>query len=215
MATEVREREERSHSARYLALIFLVCVATCGVFFSLGFLVGYNERGSHADLSTEAVSPPPVIPPTVNPPPDSAPATAQDPAAGHATPDSVPETEVLTPGPTAGNPPLTSARRADVEPPAATAKPNSNPLSPPKPAAGQVGEGITLQVAALRTKQDGEALVDVLKSRGYPVFLLTPEHAHAADNLFRVQVGPFRTRADADKVHDKLVQEGFKPFIRH
>jgi cell division septation protein DedD len=79
----------------------------------------------------------------------------------------------------------------------------------------EVGEGITLQVAALRTKQDAEALVDILKTRGYPVFLVTPEYAHAEDNLFRVQVGPFRSRADADKVHDKLVQEGFKPFIKH
>jgi cell division septation protein DedD len=78
-----------------------------------------------------------------------------------------------------------------------------------------VGEGITLQVAALRTKQDADAMVDVLKARGYPVFLVTPEYAHANDNLFRVLVGPFRTRADADKVHDKLVQEGFKPFIKH
>ncbi len=218
MVSEVREHEERSPSARYLALIFLVCVATCGVFFSLGFLVGYNERGSHPDVSTEAVSSPPVIPPTVNPP-DSAPAAPQDPAAGRAAPDSAPETEVLSPGATGANAPLTTAKRADVGPPTtpprAAAKPNSNPPSPPTPAAGQVGEGITLQVAALRTKQDAEALVGILKSRGYPVFLMTPEYAHADDNIFRVQVGPFRTRTDADKVHDKLVQEGFKPFIRH
>ena len=78
-----------------------------------------------------------------------------------------------------------------------------------------MGEGITLQVAALRTKQDAEALVDILKTRGYPVFLVTPEYAHADDNLFRVQVGPFKTRDDADKVRNKLSQEGFKPFIRH
>ena len=78
MATEVREHEERSHSARYLILIFLVCVATCGVFFSLGFLVGYNERASHSGPSTEVVTSPPVIPPTVNPPPESAPVTPQE-----------------------------------------------------------------------------------------------------------------------------------------
>ena len=84
MATEVREHEERSHSARYLILIFLVCVATCGVFFSLGFLVGYNERVSHSVPSTEVVTSPPVIPPTVNPPPESAPATPQESAAGQA-----------------------------------------------------------------------------------------------------------------------------------
>ena len=33
MATEVRGHEEGKHSARYLILIFLVCVAICGVFF--------------------------------------------------------------------------------------------------------------------------------------------------------------------------------------
>ena len=70
-------------------------------------------------------------------------------------------------------------------------------------------------MAALRTKQDAEALVDILKDGGYPVFLVTPEYAHADDNLFRVLVGPFRTRDDAEKVRDKLAQEGFKPFIRH
>jgi len=70
-------------------------------------------------------------------------------------------------------------------------------------------------VAAVRNKQDAEAVVNILKEKGYPVFLASPEFAHAADNLFRVLVGPFRTRADADKVHDKLSQEGFKPFIRH
>jgi cell division septation protein DedD len=70
-------------------------------------------------------------------------------------------------------------------------------------------------VAALRTKQDAEALVDILKGRGYPVFLVAPEYAHSDDNLFRVQVGPFKTRGDADKVRNKLSQEGFKPFFRH
>jgi len=215
VAAEVREHEERRHSARYMILIFLVCVATCGVFFSLGFLVGYNERGSHSVLPTEAVTSPPVIPPTVNPPPDSAPPTPQESAASHAAPDSAPETEVISPGGAGASSPLTATKRAEISPPPAAAKPNSNPPSSPTPVAGQVGEGITLQVAALRTKQDAEALVDILKGRGYPVFLVTPEYAHADDNLFRVQVGPFRARADADKVHDKLVQEGFKPFIKH
>ena len=98
MATEVREHEERSHSARYLVLIFLVCVATCGVFFSLGFLVGYNERGSHSVPSTEVVTSPPVIPPTVNPPPESAPATPQESSRRPRTLNSAPETEVMPPG---------------------------------------------------------------------------------------------------------------------
>lgn len=219
MATEVREHEERSHSARYLILIFLVCVATCGVFFSLGFLVGFNERGSRSVPSTEVVTAPPVIPPTVNPPPESASSTPPDAAPGHAAPTSAPDTGVAPPGGAGANPSLPAPKPPEVAPPveqpAAAAKPASNPPSPPAPDAGEVGEGITLQVAALRTKQDAEALVGILKARGYPVFMVTPEYAHADDNLFRVQVGPFKTREDADKVRNKLSQEGFKPFIRH
>ena len=72
-----------------------------------------------------------------------------------------------------------------------------------------------MQIAASRTRQDAEALVKILEGRGYPVFLVTPEYAHAKDNLYRVQVGPFTSRDDAEKVRAKLTREGFKPFVRH
>jgi len=81
--------------------------------------------------------------------------------------------------------------------------------------AGEGGAGFTVQITASRTKQDAEALVKLLKGRGYPVFLVAPGNAHANDNLFRVQVGPFASRDDAEKARAKLTQEGFKPFIRH
>jgi len=216
---EVRGHEERSHSARYLILIFLVCVATCGVFFSLGFLVGYNERASRSAPSTEVVTSPPVIPPTVNPRPESTPVTPQEAAAGHATPSSAPDTVVVPPGGAGTNPSAPAAKPAGIAPLAAqsqaAAQPAPNHPSPPTPAAGEVGEGITLQVAAMRTKQDADAVVNILKTGGYPVFLVTPEYAHADDNLFRVLVGPFKTRDDAEKVRAQLAQKGFKPFIRH
>jgi cell division septation protein DedD len=220
VATEAKEHEEKSHSARYLILIFLVCVATCGVFFSLGFLVGYNERASRSVPSTEVVTPPPVIPPAVNPPPESAPVTPGESAPGQPPPISTPETVVIPPGGDAANATATAAKPAAVAHPAgqpqAASKHGSNPPPPPTPAAGEVGVGLTLQVVAVGNKHDAEHVVDILKEKGYPVFLATPEYAHVNDNLFRVLVGPFRTRADADKMHDKLVQEGFKkPFIRH
>ena len=218
VATEVREHEERSHSARILVLIFLLCTAVCAVFFSMGFMVGRNERILQAGPSTEVVTPPSVIRPMVNPPPYSAQVAPQGSGAGHADPNSVPETEVIPSGGAGTTSPPNATRPAEIMPPQkqpqAAAKPARNPPSPPTPAPREVGEGITLQVAALRTKQDAEALVNILKARGYPVFMVTPEYAHAGDNLYRVQVGPFRTRPDADKVHDKLVQEGFKPFIK-
>jgi cell division septation protein DedD len=94
-------------------------------------------------------------------------------------------------------------------------EPEPGAAATPPAGAGEVGVGFTVQIAASRTKQDAEALVKILEGRGYPVFLVTPEYAHASDNLFRVQVGPFTSREDAEKVRAKLTQEGFKPFIRH
>ena len=74
--------------------------------------------------------------------------------------------------------------------------------------------GITLQVAASRSREDAEKMVAILKTRGYPVFVVTPEYANVKDNLYRVQVGPFRSPEEAEKVRVKLVQEGLKPFVR-
>jgi cell division septation protein DedD len=70
-------------------------------------------------------------------------------------------------------------------------------------------------VVALRSKQDAGHVVEILKEKGYPVFLLTPAVSHADDKLFRVVVGPFRAHTEADKVREKLVREGYKPFVRH
>ena len=56
-------------STGHLLFVFLVGVAVCAVFFSLGFLVGYNERSSKEEVVSERVTTPPVIPPTVIPPP--------------------------------------------------------------------------------------------------------------------------------------------------
>jgi cell division septation protein DedD len=179
----VREskRDERGLSARYLVVVFLMGVAACAVFFSLGFLVGYNERPFKGAPSTEQVTSPPLIPPTVNPPLEEIPSPEKKPA------------------------PATTTK------PATEAKPATSSATTPS---GQVPTGIAVQVAASRSKPDAESLVKELSSRGYPVFLVTPEYAKAGDNLYRVQVGPFATREDAEKTRDKLVEEGFKPFIR-
>jgi cell division septation protein DedD len=79
----------------------------------------------------------------------------------------------------------------------------------------QAGSGFAVQVTALRTKQDAEAMVRALRGRGYPVLLVSPGHAHAKDSLYRVQVGPYASRNDAERARAKLTQQGFRPFIRH
>jgi DedD protein len=214
-----KKPDEKGLSARYLVLVFLMGVAACAVFFSLGFLVGYNERPSRTAGTTEQVTPSGVIPPTVNPPletgqPSGKEAT-QTKVSAPATPQEVTPSEVGK----APKPPATPAAESGGEmgPSAAaksggTATPASAP--PQLPPGVEVGSAFTVQVAASRNQQDAEKLVKELKSRGYAVFVVTPEFAHANDNLFRVQVGPFATREEAEKVRAKIAKEGFKPFIR-
>ena len=208
-----REHDDKGLSVRHFVLLFLAAVAVCGVFFSLGFLVGYNERASRMTPVTERVTAPSPAPPIVNPPPESSQtatptrASAQPPAKPPAAPvESKPSGAEAAPS----SPPPSAAPVTKGESPAEAAAPVPLPSN-----TGEVGVGFTVQVAASRAKEDAESLVKILKDRGYPVFLVTPEYAHADDNLFRVQVGPFKTHDDAEKVRKQLAAEGFNPFIRH
>ena len=214
---------DKGLSTRHLILVFLAGVAVCGVFFSLGFLVGYNERSTRMAPVTERVATPATIPPTVNTPLETtpvgssgaAPSTTSVPPPLTAIQASVPasppgeQKPVAAPG-TAS--PVAAPHPSPVE---AEREPGPGATATPPAAVGEVGVGFTVQVVASRTKQDAEALVKILEGRGYPVFLVTPEYAHANDNLYRVQVGPFTSKDDAEKVRTKLTQEGFKPFIKH
>ena len=217
-----REREDRGLSARHLILIFLAGVAVCGVFFSLGFLVGYNERSSRVTPTEERVQEPSAIPPTVNIPAEDAQTGSKWPAATTVASSPTPSSDsaagtraggtqssaasASTSGSTALEP-ATSERAASTR--------NSSGHSTSNGASSAASGGFTVQIAATSTKEDAQKLVSVLKSRGYSAFLVTPQHAQANDNLFRVQVGPFTTREGAERVRARLSKEGFKPFIRH
>ena len=215
--------DHKGLSAPHLILVFLAGVAVCAVFFSLGFLVGYNERSARMAPVTERVATPATIPPTVNTPLETAPVQS-----GAATPSTTSVSPPLAPIHTsAPAPPLREHKPVKAPGSASTATASQRPpveaerqhepgvAATPPTGAGQVGVGYTVQVVASSTKRDAEALVKILEGRGYPVFLVTPEYTHANDNLYRVQVGPFTSRDDAEKVRAKLTQEGFRPFIKH
>ena len=215
--------DDKGLSTRHLILIFLAGVAVCGVFFSLGFLVGYNEKSVRMLPVTERVTPPATIPPTVNSPLETVPVGPGSVATSTTSvpPSLAPPRASAASSPTSeqnpGTGPGTAAAVAAAPPSSAKAEsePELGRAATSPAGAREVGAGFTVQVTALRTKQDAEAVVKILKGRGYPVFLVAPERAHANDNLYRVQVGPFASRSDAEKVRAKLTQEGFKPFIRH
>jgi cell division septation protein DedD len=200
-------------STRHLMLVFLAGVAVCGVFFSLGFLVGYNERSARMSPATERVTTSGVIPPTVNPPLETVPignstgTASANPSAGlgaslsgQKTTETAAKVE-----PAAVLPSALSAKSEPAPDTASTAFADSR----------AAGGTFIVQVTAMRARQDAESVVRVLRGRGYHALLVPPQHAHAKDSLYRVQVGPFASREIADKTLAKLKHEGFKPFIRH
>lgn len=210
MADRTERRDEKGLSARYLILVFLMGVAACAVFFSLGFLVGYNERSADKMAVAEEVTPTGVVPPTVNPPPEegSAPAADQE----RATTSTESPTERAAPANTPSKPP---EERAAAAKPAARAPTSTSSAKPGASAQEKpVSAGFTVQVAALNQKQDAEKLVKELRARGFGVFVVTPEFSDANDDLYRVQVGPYATREEAVRIRDRIAKEGFKPYIR-
>lgn len=216
-------RDEKGASARQLVLMFLAAVAVCAVFFSLGFVVGYNHAPSKGVPVTENLSPSGEVPPTVNPPSGG---SGQPSSQGmqtekiNAESPSIPQPE--RPAPLQPTP----AATAEVETPRAPKKAAPKKVAENKRAPATLnhttsrapstfGVHFAVQVMASRTKTDAGNLVKLLKSRGYPAYLVTPQEVNAKDGLFRVQVGPFASRVDADSTRDKLVGEGFRPFVLH
>ena len=108
----IREhQEERGLSAHHLILLFLAGVAVCGVFFSLGFLVGFNERFSRSAPPTERVTAPAAIPPAVNPPAESVKVTPQESTVGRTPGKPAPDTSAAQPAARAGRLPRPRRRR--------------------------------------------------------------------------------------------------------
>jgi hypothetical protein len=126
-----RRQDEKAHSARYLILVFLVGVAACAVFFSLGFLVGYNERTSRSAGPTERVTPTGVIPPTVNGPLETVQTTGNETApisAREAAPEPLRTESAAEPEPSASRP---ASPKPASNPPASTRTAPSRAASRP------------------------------------------------------------------------------------
>lgn len=218
-----RHREEKGFSAWHLVLFFLAAVAVCAVFFSLGYVVGYNQRPGKTLTTTEAVAPSTNIPPTVNPPPETSP---QSPAGGVGT-------ETLTPSPAAEPPevhpqPLAPAVPAQKESvaqqpvtrsklqPGAEHQPSApKEMRSEQRAAPRQNGRFAVQVFAAETHAGAIKVAGLLEARHYRVFLVSPEGSRAGGNLYRVRVGPYPSRSQAERVEHELRREGFKPFIVH
>jgi cell division septation protein DedD len=99
--------------------------------------------------------------------------------------------------------------------PQRTAPPAPAPAESPAAApevAEPAGAGFAVQIAALNVRGDAEAIAKRLSSKGYAAYVMSPPAG--APTVFRVRIGKFPTRREAENVASKLQkEEQFKPWV--
>ena len=97
--------------------------------------------------------------------------------------------------------------------PLATIGAKPTPVQEPQVAASEPnGEGFAVQIAALNIRSEAEAIAKRLTSKGYSAYVLTP--VSGTPSVFRVRVGKFPTRREAESIAAKLQkEEQFKPWV--
>lgn len=98
---------------------------------------------------------------------------------------------------------------------AAGSKPSPGATAPP-PATAAAGAAVsgpfTVQVSAVRRKDEAQAIVDRLKKKGFPAFVFSPPPGDPRGG-FRVRVGSFGSRQEAAPTAARLQKEGYQPWI--
>lgn len=196
-------------NGKQLVFLFMAVVVMAVVIFLCGVLVGRGVRGERGPI--EALSTPAAggaadaaIPATL---PSGAPPTAHEDLSYPkrlAGAESAPE----------------KLRGAGSPPPRPVAPPTATPAPPaPAPAASAAagpsepaGSGFAIQITALSRRADADAMARGLTTKGYPAYVMNPDAGAPA--VFRVRVGKFKDRREAESVAARLEkEEQLKPWI--
>src|SRR3954463_14197012 len=219
------------------ATVVSVVIFLCGVLVGRGVRsqIGGTPDGTTLNSASETTPTQPVSP-------APAPAAGTDPTTAAAPPPAAEDlgyfnrlekktapAEQLKTADSARGKPVDDARGKTAERTAAAA-PHSPPPAPapakepapagvaaPAPAATSgtsepAGPGFAVQIAALNVRSEADAIAKRLSSKGYAAYVLTP--ANGTPSVFRVRVGKFPTRREAETVAAKLQkEEQFKPWV--
>ncbi len=233
MASNARRGSgDRVLESRHLVGLFLGVVLLCGVFFTLGYVMGRTQYGGAVHAADGFNSNAPSAPASAAkskaaPNAKSAPAAAPPDNGGWDFYDNKKSaSDHLEPAPATAAPsaPVTKApasvpavaTKSTKELPAAATKTVAAPAPAPKqPARFQPPalnkNSIVLQVAAVKLQRDALEMADAIQQKKFPSFVATSP----ADNLYHVQVGPYPDMAAAENAKRALEQLGFKPIIKH
>jgi DedD protein len=197
--------------------MFMTATVAAVVIFLCGVMVGRGVNTTRAS-AVSAVAAEPTVDPTSTAQPQqtsSADAAAAEPASSQEdlkeltyakrleAPEPPPEPAVE---PVVATPVPAIAEQPKVEKPVAVAATKTVDASEPK------GAGFVVQVASLKSRDEADAIAKRLSSKGFPSFVTTP--GSSGPKVFRVRVGKYADRREAETVARKLEkEEQFKPWI--
>jgi DedD protein len=216
---------DRVLESRHLVGLFLGVVLLCGVFFTLGYVMGRTQYGGavHAADGFNSNVPSASVSPKSKSTPNAKPAPVPDnggwdfydnkkAANDHLESAPAPATSVPATKSPASVPAV--ATKSNSAPPPAATKTVAAP-APKQPARFQppalTKNSIVLQVAAVKLQRDALEMADAIQQKKFPSFVATSP----ADNFYHVQVGPYPDMPSAENAKRALEQMGFKPIIKH
>jgi cell division septation protein DedD len=213
-------------NGKQLVFLFMAATVVSVVIFLCGVMVGRGvraERGPETVVDAATALPPTAAPETATPPPAN-PGPARP--AGSATPPAA----VVEPPPPADDGPVDRPGTTDATPPSAATPPTTKSASPgsdkspaamavpaaTKPTTAPLGpvdqSGWAVQVSATKDRGEADAMAHQLVAKGYQAYVLAPGPKGAP--MFKVQIGRFKTRQEAEKTAARVKKEGkYKPWI--
>jgi cell division protein FtsN len=196
-------------SGKQLIFLFMCAVIVTVVVFLFGVSVGRGVRGPAAEAAQAAAAP--TIEQVPAPEPTQAPANELSYAealegepSNAAPPSPVEEPVVEAPKPEPPPAPAKSAEARSPEPAPAT-----------KAAAKSVPplNGWVVQVGAFNANDVATREAAKLQDKGYPAFVFTEPPATPGPH-YKVRVGPYSGRPDAESMLRTLTKEGYKPLLK-
>jgi len=201
-------------NGKQLVFLFMASTVVAVVIFLCGVMVGRGVRAQRPALEAAVEA-------AADPTSGATPAVPLAPAAAVTSNAPVAAQETLTyPSRLEGQEPVaeTLKPRSEVRPSTRSGRPealegrDSGSAKSASVAGEPSGNGFVVQVAAVNDRREAETIATRLAGKGYPSFVTTPPRGAA--RMFRVRVGKYPTRGEAEAVAARLQKEDqFKPWI--
>jgi len=214
-------------NGKQLVFLFMAATVVSVVIFLCGVLVGrgvpYARTATTDAGAVSTVADPTPQSPTSTPP---TPAGSDPTAAAPPTPPSDEHdltyfkrlenqkapAEQLKAAPDRNVAPARAPAAHEVPPAPAKSAPVEAKKEAAPTAAEPSGSGFAVQIAALNLRSEADAIARRLSTKGYAAYVLSP--VNGTPPVYRVRVGKFPTRREAETVAAKLQkEEQFKPWV--